>query len=171
LSNQFFILRMQVTLPLADLVRAFNITFISPNTYGNTLMDRMSNPAAVRYIVNDVDAAIQFYTRMLNFKVEMHPAPEFAILSRENLRLMLSKPSGKGGGGQPMTDGTTQTPGGWNRFEIEVEDLPSTVEKLKKAGCTFRNEIVTGVGGMQILLKDPSGNLVELFQFFKDSKR
>jgi catechol 2,3-dioxygenase-like lactoylglutathione lyase family enzyme len=127
----------------------------------------MSKPVAVRYIVNDVDAAIEFYTKMLDFKVEMHPAAEFAILSRGNLRLLLSKPSGRGGGGQQMPDGTPQTPGGWNRFEVEVEDLESTVERLKKAGCMFRNEIVTGVGGKQILLKDPSGNLIELFQYFK----
>jgi len=129
-----------------------------------------SKPAVVRYIVNDVDAAIQFYTKMLGFKLEMHPAPEFAILSRDNLRLLLSKPSTQGGGGHWMPDGTVQTPGGWNRFEIEVENLASTVEKLKKAGCSFRNEIVTGVGGMQILLKDPSGNLIELFQYSKDRK-
>ena len=104
---------------------------------------------------------------MLDFKVEMHPALEFAILSRGNLRLLLSKPSGRGGGGQEMQDGTIQSPGGWNRFEIEVNDLDSSVEKLKKAGCTFRNEIVTGVGGKQILLEDPSGNLIELFQYYQ----
>lgn len=127
-------------------------------------------PVSVRYIVNDVDDAIKFYTTMLDFKVEMHPAAEFAILSRQNLRLLLSKPSGRSGGGQRMTDGTRQTPGGWNRFEIEVDDLESTVERLKGAGCTFRNEIVTGVGGKQILLEDPSGNLVELFQYFKEFK-
>jgi catechol 2,3-dioxygenase-like lactoylglutathione lyase family enzyme len=117
--------------------------------------------------VNDVDAAIEFYTKMLDFRVEMHPAAEFAILSKGNLRLLLSKPSGRGGGGQVMPDGTTPTPGGWNRFEIEVDDLESTVKRLKQARCLFRNEIVTGVGGKQILIKDPSGNLVELFQYFK----
>ena len=125
----------------------------------------MSNPFSVRYIVNDVGAAIDFYTKMLDFKVEMHPATEFAILSRGNLRLLLSKPSGRGGGGQAMPDGTTQTPGGWNRISIEVEYLASSVDKLKKVGCRFRNEIVTGVGGKQILLTDPSGNLIELFQY------
>ena len=117
--------------------------------------------------MNDVDAAIAFYTKMLDFKVEMHPAPEFAILSRGGLRLLLSKPSARGGGGQPMPDGTMQSPGGWNRISIEVDDLASTVERLKKAGCGFRNEIVTGVGGKQILLQDPSGNLIELFQYFR----
>jgi catechol 2,3-dioxygenase-like lactoylglutathione lyase family enzyme len=127
----------------------------------------MANPVSVRYIVNDVDAAIAFYTKMLDFKVEMHPAPEFAILSRGDLRLLLSKPSGRGGGGQAMPGGTVQSPGGWNRISIELEDLVSTVDKLKKAGCRFRNEIVTGVGGKQILLQDPSGNLIELFQYFQ----
>jgi catechol 2,3-dioxygenase-like lactoylglutathione lyase family enzyme len=127
----------------------------------------MSKPVSVRYIVNDVDAAIAFYTKMLDFKLEMHPAPEFAILSRGGLRLLLSKPSGRGGGGQAMPDGTVQSPGGWNRISIEVEDLASKFEKLKKGGCEFRNEIVTGVGGKQILLEDPSGNLIELFQYFQ----
>jgi catechol 2,3-dioxygenase-like lactoylglutathione lyase family enzyme len=127
----------------------------------------MGTSVNVRYIVNDVDAAIGFYTKMLDFKVEMHPAPEFAILSRGDLRFFLSKPSGRGGGGQAMRDGTSQSPGGWNRISIEVEDLDSTVEKLRKAGCRFRDEIVTGVGGKQILLQDPSGNLVELFQYFQ----
>ena len=127
----------------------------------------MSNPVSVRYIVDDVDAAIEFYTKILDFKVEMHPATEFAILSRGNLRLLLIKPSRRGGGGQAMPDGATQTPGGWNRFEIEVDDLESIVERLRKSGCRFRNEIVIGIGGEQILLKDPSGNLIELFQYFK----
>jgi catechol 2,3-dioxygenase-like lactoylglutathione lyase family enzyme len=127
----------------------------------------MSKAVSVRYIVNDVDAAIEFYTKILGFRLEMHPAPEFAILSRRDLRLLLSKPSGRGGGGQTMPDGTAQCPGGWNRISIEVEDLASTVEKLKKAGCRFRNEIVTGVGGNQILLQDPSGNLIELFQYLQ----
>ena len=127
----------------------------------------MSESVSVRYIVHNVDEAILFYTKMLDFKVEMHPAPEFAILSRGNLRLLLSKPSGRGGGGQGMSDGTIQSPGGWNRFEIEVKDLESTVDKLRKNVCIFRNEIVIGVGGKQILLEDPSGNLIELFQYYQ----
>jgi catechol 2,3-dioxygenase-like lactoylglutathione lyase family enzyme len=127
----------------------------------------MAKAVGVRYIVNDVDAAIEFYTKMLDFRLEMHPAPEFAILSRGGLRLLLSKPSGRGGGGQAMPDGTVQSPGGWNRISIEVDDLASTVEKLKIASCRFRNEIVTGVGGKQILLQDPSGNLIELFQYLQ----
>jgi catechol 2,3-dioxygenase-like lactoylglutathione lyase family enzyme len=118
----------------------------------------------VRYIVHDVDAAIAFYCNQLGFKELMHPAPPFAMLSRGDLRLVLSAPNPSGGGGQPMPDGTAQAPGGWNRFAIEVEDLALTVEKLRAAGARFRNDIVTGVGGKQILVEDPSGNPVELFQ-------
>ncbi len=127
----------------------------------------MSNPASVRYIVNDVDAAIEFYTKMLDFRVEMHPAAEFAILSRENLRLLLSKPGGRGGGGKEMPGGILPTPGGWNRFQVEVNNIESVTENLKKLGGKFRGEIVTGVGGKLILLEDPSGNLVELYQYNK----
>jgi catechol 2,3-dioxygenase-like lactoylglutathione lyase family enzyme len=119
---------------------------------------------SVRYIVDDVDAAIAFYTRNLGFHEEMHPAPTFAMLSRGDLRLLLSAPSGAGGGGQAMPDGTDPEPGGWNRFSLEVSDLTAMVEKLRKAGVHFRNEIVTGVGGKQILLDDPSGNPIELFE-------
>jgi catechol 2,3-dioxygenase-like lactoylglutathione lyase family enzyme len=118
----------------------------------------------VRYIVNDVDAAITFYTQQLGFKLEMHPALSFAMLSRGDLRLVLSAPSPAGGGGQSMPDGTKPEPGGWNRFAIEVTDLAATVARLQSAGAHFRNDIVTGVGGRQILLDDPSGNPVELFE-------
>ena len=118
----------------------------------------------VRYIVRDVDTAIAFYTGRLDFKLEMHPAPAFAMLSRGDLRLVLSAPNPAGGGGQPMPDGTQQEPGGWNRFSIEVSDLEATVAALRQAGAHFRNEIVTGVGGKQILVDDPSGNPVELFE-------
>lgn len=117
-----------------------------------------------RYIVNDVDAAIDFYTKQLNFKLDMHPAPEFAMLSTGDFKLVLSKPSNLGGGGQAMPSGTMQTPGGWNRISVEIDDIAATVERLKGNGCKFRNEIVTGVGGKQILVEDPSGNAVELFQ-------
>jgi catechol 2,3-dioxygenase-like lactoylglutathione lyase family enzyme len=119
---------------------------------------------SVRYIVNDVDEAIAFYTQQLGFEEKMHPAPTFAILARGDLRLLLSQPSGAGGGGQAMADGTPPEPGGWNRFALEVTDLAEMVEKLRSAGAHFRNDIVTGVGGKQILLEDPSGNPVELFQ-------
>ena len=118
----------------------------------------------VRYIVNDVEAAIAFYRRHLGFRVEMHPAPTFAMLSRGDLRLVLSAPSTVGGGGQVMPDGTLPEPGGWNRFSLEVADLAATVEGLREAGVHFRNDIVHGVGGNQILLDDPSGNPVELFE-------
>ena len=118
----------------------------------------------VRYIVHDVDAAIAFYCDRLGFKEVMHPAPAFAMLSRGDLRLVLSAPNPSGGGGQPMPDGRQQEPGGWNRFAIEVDNLEAMVESLRKAGAHFRNDVVTGVGGKQILLEDPSGNPVELFQ-------
>jgi len=118
----------------------------------------------VRYIVNDVDAAIAFYCQNLGFTEVMHPAPAFAMLMRGDLRLVLSAPNPAGGGGQPMPDGRNQEPGGWNRFAIEVSDLDATVETLREAGARFRNDIVTGVGGKQILIEDPSGNPVELFQ-------
>jgi catechol 2,3-dioxygenase-like lactoylglutathione lyase family enzyme len=118
----------------------------------------------VRYIVKDVDAAIAFYGQHLGFQPVMHPAPAFAMLSRGDLRLVLSAPNPAAGGGQAMPDGARQEPGGWNRFAIEVDDLAATVERLRKAGAHFRNEIVTGVGGKQIIVDDPSGNPVELFQ-------
>jgi len=120
--------------------------------------------ATVRYFVNDVDAALSFYGEQLGFEEVMHPAPTFAMLSRGPLRLALSAPGGGPGGGAPMPDGTLPEPGGWNRFQIEVEDLEATVAELRQRGASFRNEIVTGVGGNQILVEDPSGNLVELFQ-------
>ena len=119
---------------------------------------------SVRYIVNDVDAAISFYCNQLGFTEVMHPAPTFAMLSRGDLRLTLNSPGGPGGGGGAMPDGTIPTPGGWNRFALEVTDLVETVETLRSGGARFRNEIVTGVGGKQILVEDPSGNPVELFE-------
>ena len=119
----------------------------------------------VRYIVSDVDKAIPFYTDMLGFKLDMHPAPGFASLSRGDLQLLLNRP-GAGGAGQAMPDSQLPAPGGWNRIQIEVADLETTVEKLKRAGARFRNEIVTGNGGKQILIEDPSGNPIELFQPF-----
>ncbi len=118
----------------------------------------------VRYIVNDVDAAVDFYTRQLGFKLEMRPAPPFAMLSRGDLRLALNAPNSRGGGGQPMPDGTQQVPGGWNRISIEMTDLESTVTALRKAHAHFRNNIVTGIGVKQIIVEDPSGNPVELFE-------
>jgi catechol 2,3-dioxygenase-like lactoylglutathione lyase family enzyme len=119
---------------------------------------------SVRYIVNDVDTAIEFYCGHLGFEERMHPAPTFAMLARGDLRLVLSVPSGAGGGGQSMPDGTTPEPGGWNRFMLEVPDLAAMVSELRGADAEFRNDIVTGVGGKQILLNDPSGNPIELFE-------
>jgi catechol 2,3-dioxygenase-like lactoylglutathione lyase family enzyme len=118
----------------------------------------------VRYIVTDVDEAIAFYCERLGFTEVMHPAPAFAMLTRGDLRLVLSAPNPAAGGGQPMPDGREQEPGGWNRFAIEVADLSATVATLRRAGARFRNDIVTGVGGKQILVEDPSGNPIELFE-------
>ena len=121
----------------------------------------------VRYIVDDVDAAIGFYTEHLGFKVDMHPAPGFAALSRGDLQILFNRPGGGGGAGQSMPDGQAPAPGGWNRIQLEVEDLEATVETLRSAGARFRNEIVTGNGGKQILVEDPAGNPIELFQPFR----
>jgi len=122
------------------------------------------SPVSVRYIVDDVDAAIAFYGDQLGFEVEMHPAPTFAILRLGDLRLLLSAPSGLGGGGQELADGRRPEPGGWNRFSLEVSDLTGEVSRLQAAGARLRSEIVHGVGGDQVLVEDPSGNPVELFQ-------
>ena len=119
---------------------------------------------SVRYIVEDVDAAIDFYCRRLGFREVMHPAAAFAMLDRDDLRLVLSAPGGGPGGGQAMPDGSLPAPGGWNRIQLQVADLESTVRALRADGVRFRNELVTGVGGKQILAEDPSGNLVELFE-------
>jgi catechol 2,3-dioxygenase-like lactoylglutathione lyase family enzyme len=119
---------------------------------------------SVRYIIDDVNAAIAFYTKHLGFGIERQPAPGFAILSRGDLRLLLSVSTGPGGAAQPMPDGRKPEPGGWNRIQLEVHDLVSDVETLRKAGARFRNDIVSGFGGKQILLNDPAGNPIELFE-------
>ena len=119
---------------------------------------------SVRYIVNDIDAAIGFYTKHLGFDVQIHPNDMFAMLSRGDLRLVLSVPGGPAGGGQAMPDGTLPEPGGWNRFSLEVPDLAAAVMRLKGEGVRFRNDLVTGTGGKQIIAEDPSGNPVELFE-------
>jgi len=126
---------------------------------------------SVRYIVDDVDAAIGFYCRELGFDEVMHPAPAFAMLARGELRLVLSAPGGGPGGGQAMADGTLPAPGGWNRIQLEVADLDATVDTLRAHGARFRNDIVTGVGGRQILVEDPAGNPVELFEPALDEAR
>ena len=119
---------------------------------------------SVRYNVYDVEAAIGFYTRHLGFSVQMRPNDMFAMLSRGDLRLVLSVPGGGPGGGQAMPDGTRPEPGGWNRFSVEVPHLAATVAELRQDGVRFRNDVVTGVGGKQIIAEDPSGNPVELFE-------
>lgn len=129
---------------------------------------------SVRYIVNDVDAAIPFYCQHLGFHEEMHPDPAFAMLSRGDLRLVLVSPIGpehRGGGSRPMPDGTKQEPGGWNRIMLEISDLAGSVDILRKGGVRFRNEIVTGVGGKQIMVEDPSGNPIELFEPIRSEAR
>ena len=118
---------------------------------------------SVRYLVDDVQEAVAFYTGQLGFSVELNPAPGFAVLSRGDLRLLLNEP-GAGGAGQPMPDGREPEPGGWNRIQLEVDDLTSEVEALRDTEAHFRNEIVGGRGGKQILLEDPSGNPIELFE-------
>jgi catechol 2,3-dioxygenase-like lactoylglutathione lyase family enzyme len=119
---------------------------------------------SVRYIVNDVDEAIGFYCGQLGFHEDMHPAATFAMLSKGDLRLVLSAPGGGPGGGAAMPDGRMPQPGGWNRFCLEVPDLAALVETLRQSGAHFRNVVVTGVGGKQIIIDDPSGNPVELFE-------
>jgi catechol 2,3-dioxygenase-like lactoylglutathione lyase family enzyme len=126
---------------------------------------------SVRYIVHDVEAAIGFYTGHLGFSVQLHPNDMFAMLNRGDLRLVLSVPGAPAGGGQAMPDGTLPAPGGWNRFAVEVADLQATVAGLRRAGVRFRNDVVTGVGGKQIIAEDPSGNPVELFEPTRDEAR
>jgi catechol 2,3-dioxygenase-like lactoylglutathione lyase family enzyme len=120
--------------------------------------------ACFRYIVNDVSAAIEFYTKYLDFKVEMHPAPGFAEISRGDMHIYLTKPSPGVGGGAKMPSGEEQKPGGWNRIHLLVVQLDATIDALKSAGCRFRSDVIQGTRGKQILLEDPSGNLAELFE-------
>jgi catechol 2,3-dioxygenase-like lactoylglutathione lyase family enzyme len=127
----------------------------------------MMSEFSVRYIVDDVDAAVDFYTRHLDFEVLMRPGPGFAMLRRGDLRLLLNVPGGGGGAGQQLADGSTQEPGGWNRFQVQVDDLDTTVDGLRRAGVDFRGDTITGRGGRQALALDPSGNLVELFQGYQ----
>ena len=126
---------------------------------------------SVRYIVDDVDEAISFYCEHLGFSERMHPAPTFAMLSRGDLRLVLSAPSPEGGGGQQLPDGTRPVAGGWNRFMVEVDDLDQAATALEEAGIHFRSPVVEGVGGRQLIVEDPSGNPVELFSPTREEAR
>jgi catechol 2,3-dioxygenase-like lactoylglutathione lyase family enzyme len=126
---------------------------------------------SVRYIVDDVDAAIGFYCGQLGFTEVMHPAPAFAMLTKDDLRLLLSAPNTEGGGGQQLADGSTPRPGGWNRFTLQVDDVESEIARLNDAGVTLRSQLIEGIGGRQVLVADPSGNLVELFQPTRDEAR
>ncbi len=122
---------------------------------------------SVRYIVDDVDEAIVFYRTHLGFDEQMHPNPAFAMLTRGDLRLVLVSPvpaDHPGGGSRPMPDGTPQQPGGWNRIMLEVGDLQTAADELRAAGVRFRNELVTGIGSKQVMIDDPSGNPIELFE-------
>jgi catechol 2,3-dioxygenase-like lactoylglutathione lyase family enzyme len=119
---------------------------------------------SVRYIVDDVDAAIAFYCGSLGFTEVMHPGPGFAMLEREDLRLNVNKPGGGGGAGEAMPDGSVPAPGGWNRFVLQVDDLDATVEALRATGAQLRSDIIEGRGGRQVVVDDPAGNPVELFQ-------
>jgi catechol 2,3-dioxygenase-like lactoylglutathione lyase family enzyme len=129
---------------------------------------------SVRYIVDDVDAAIDFYCAQLGFDQQMHPDPAFAMLTRGNLRLVLVSPVDSdhpGGGSRPMPDGTEQQAGGWNRIMLQVSDLEATIEALRANGVRFRNEVVIGIGTKQILALDPAGNLIELFEPIRSDAR
>ncbi len=126
---------------------------------------------SVRYIVDDVDVAIEFYCQRLGFEEIMHPAPAFAMLARGDLRLVLTAPGAGPGGGQALPDGTLPEPGGWNRFQLEVEDLEATVAALRAQGARFRTDLVVGVGGKQALVEDPAGNPIELFEPTRDEAR
>jgi len=127
------------------------------------------NALMVRYIVNDVEGAIAFYKKNFGFQIDAQSGPYFALLSRDGMQLVLSPPKGPGGGSQPMPDGRRPEPGGWNRIIVRTRDLDREADGLRKAGVLFRNEIVAGPGGRQMLIEDPSGNLVELFEPPPDS--
>ncbi|MET0523931.1 MAG: VOC family protein [Nocardioides sp.] len=126
------------------------------------MSDNIDDLTSVRYMVDDVESSIDFYTTHLGFTLRMSAAPAFADVVRGNLRLLLSGP--KSSAGRPMPDGAQPVPGGWNRIHLIVDDIASEVDRLRAAGLPFRNDIVSGPGGQQILLEDPSGNVVELFQ-------
>jgi catechol 2,3-dioxygenase-like lactoylglutathione lyase family enzyme len=129
---------------------------------------------SIRYIVDDVDEAQTFYVRHLGFRLDMHPNRVFAMLSRGDLRLVLVSPVGPdhpGGGSRPMPDGSVQTPGGWNRFMLQVPDVDAAAEVLRRDGVTFRSDVISGVGTKQVMIEDPSGNPIELFEPLRPEAR
>jgi catechol 2,3-dioxygenase-like lactoylglutathione lyase family enzyme len=150
--------------PVQELKEAEPTPLTKPLSGNGTMHN--DGTVSIRYIVDDVGEAIAFYQEFLGFELVMHPAPPFAILSLGNLRLLLSQP-GSGGGGRAMLDGSSPKPGGWDRFQITVNDLRSSYKTLKEKGARFNSDIIEGIGGDQALLQDPSGNLVELFELKK----
>ena len=138
----------------------------SPSESAQSPRAQSEATVTVRYIVTDVPESVNFYTKHLGFTIALDARPGFAIVARGPLRLALSGLTGPGGGARAMPDGRTPEPGGWNRIQISVGDLTGEVARLKAAGLQFRNDIVKGNGGAQILLEDPSGNPIELFQAY-----
>ena len=126
--------------------------------------EQRADKVRVRYMVNAIEPAVFFYTKHLRFDAKVGTNPNFALLTRDNLELVLSTPFGPGGAAKPMADGRKAEPGGWNRIILNVDDLQSEVDRLRRAGLHFRSDILTGPGGSEILLDDPSGNPIELFQ-------
>lgn len=129
-----------------------------------TSKDSNASQVRVRYIVNDVQAAVEFYTNKLGFSLDLQSGPHFAVLSRGGVQLLLSPTTGPGGASQAMANGDRPAPGGWNRMVLDTPDLQADVDRLRTQGVHFRNDIIVGLGGNQVLLDDPSGNVVELFQ-------
>jgi catechol 2,3-dioxygenase-like lactoylglutathione lyase family enzyme len=143
---------------------ALMLVALANSTDAQDLAKNYSTSIRVRYMVNDVGTAAAFYTSKLGFRLDMQSGPYFAALSRGDLQLLLSPTKGPGGASQPMPSGERPVAGGWTRIVLNVPDLQSEVDRLRKAGVHFRNDIVSGLGGKEILLDDPSGNPVELFQ-------
>jgi catechol 2,3-dioxygenase-like lactoylglutathione lyase family enzyme len=128
------------------------------------MQESPQDQVSVRYIVEDVQESIDFYTAHLGFTLQFSGVPNFAAIARGGLRLLLAARESPGGSGQPMPDGRKPVPGGWNRILVITQDIDADVKRLQAAGLTFRNEVITGFGGSQVLLDDPSGNPIELFQ-------
>jgi catechol 2,3-dioxygenase-like lactoylglutathione lyase family enzyme len=157
------IILLAVAIVSAALTARANDAEATNKTQKSSMKDNSSTMVSVRYMIDDVDAAIKFYTTYLSFTLQSHPAPPLATVTRGNLRLLLSGPESSGR--RPLKDGTKPESGGWNRIEVQVADIQAEAARLRAAGVKFRrDDIVTGPGGSQIWIVDPSGNLVELFQ-------